>query len=113
MQWTDRRLIDLFRIRHPIIQAPMAGRATPELASEVSRAGGLGSLGCAEMSADDIRSAYAEALVDPLMAKGADDVAFHLYGQAAAPASAMPAAELVRLLVRETGETIARTSGRH
>lgn len=32
-------------IQHPIIQAPMAGVATPELAAAVSNAGGLGSLG--------------------------------------------------------------------
>lgn len=32
-------------VRYPIIQAPMAGTATPELAAAVSNAGGLGSLG--------------------------------------------------------------------
>lgn len=32
-------------VRHPIIQAPMAGVATPRLAAAVSEAGGLGSLG--------------------------------------------------------------------
>ena len=32
-------------LRHPIIQAPMAGTATPALAAAVSHAGGLGSLG--------------------------------------------------------------------
>ena len=32
-------------MRHPIIQAPMAGASTPELAAAVSNAGGLGSLG--------------------------------------------------------------------
>jgi len=32
-------------MRHPIIQAPMAGVSTPRLAAEVSHAGGLGSLG--------------------------------------------------------------------
>lgn len=32
-------------VRHPIIQAPMAGVATPRLAAEVSNAGALGSLG--------------------------------------------------------------------
>ena len=32
-------------MRHPIIQAPMAGVSTPELAAAVSNAGGLGSLG--------------------------------------------------------------------
>lgn len=32
-------------IRYPVIQAPMAGTATPELAAAVSNAGGIGSLG--------------------------------------------------------------------
>lgn len=32
-------------LQHPIIQAPMAGTATPQLAAAVSNAGGLGSLG--------------------------------------------------------------------
>jgi nitronate monooxygenase len=32
-------------LQHPIIQAPMAGVATPQLAAAVSNAGGLGSLG--------------------------------------------------------------------
>jgi nitronate monooxygenase len=34
-----------FGIEHPLIQAPMAGASTPELAAAVSNAGGLGSLG--------------------------------------------------------------------
>ncbi len=44
--WSDKRILDLFGIEHPIIQAPMAGSATPELAAAVGAAGGLGSLGC-------------------------------------------------------------------
>ncbi|TIR57094.1 MAG: hypothetical protein E5X17_03935, partial [Mesorhizobium sp.] len=40
--WPNRRLCDLLKIEHPIIQAPMAGSATPELAAAVSNAGGLG-----------------------------------------------------------------------
>ena len=32
-------------IRHPVIQAPMAGVSTPELAAAVTNSGGLGSLG--------------------------------------------------------------------
>ena len=43
----------------PIIQAPMAGIDTPELAIAVSEAGGLGSLACALSSPDDITSRYA------------------------------------------------------
>ena len=53
--WPDRRLCDLMKIEHPIIQAPMMGSCTPALASAVSNAGGLGSLGCGEKSPDTIR----------------------------------------------------------
>ncbi len=38
-------VLERLGLRHPIIQAPMAGVATPELAAAVSNAGGLGSLG--------------------------------------------------------------------
>ncbi len=57
--WPDRRLCDLLGIEHPIIQAPMAGSATPALAIAVSDAGGLGSLGCAEMPLTEIRTVAA------------------------------------------------------
>ncbi|MBL4691008.1 MAG: DUF561 domain-containing protein [Rhodospirillales bacterium] len=40
-------MCELLGIHVPIIQAPMAGSTTPELASAVTNAGGLGSLGCA------------------------------------------------------------------
>jgi nitronate monooxygenase len=49
------RLTDLFGIELPVIQAPMAGAQGSALASAVSNAGGLGSLPCALLSADDIR----------------------------------------------------------
>ena len=52
MSWTSNKLTDLLGIRHPIIQAPMAGSSTPELAIAVTNAGGLGSLGCAFLDAD-------------------------------------------------------------
>lgn len=46
--------------RWPIVQAPMAGGIdTPELAAAVSNAGGLGSLGCAYMTAQAIEAAAA------------------------------------------------------
>jgi nitronate monooxygenase len=41
----------------PVIQAPMAGVQGVELAVAVSEAGGLGSLPCAMMAADDLRNA--------------------------------------------------------
>ena len=50
-----RRLIDLFKIEVPIIQAPMAGAMDWELVAAVSSAGGLGSLPCAMLSPDQIR----------------------------------------------------------
>ncbi len=54
--WPRRDLLDLLGIEHPIIQAPMAGSATPALAAAV----GLGSLGCAAMSLDDLRTKAGE-----------------------------------------------------
>ena len=38
-------LLNTFDLTHPIVQAPMAGATTPELAATVSNFGGLGSLG--------------------------------------------------------------------
>jgi nitronate monooxygenase len=46
----------LFNLTIPIIQAPMAGIATPELVAAVSNAGALGSLGAGYMQPDQIRS---------------------------------------------------------
>jgi nitronate monooxygenase len=57
--WPDRRLADRLGLLHPILQAPMAGAATPKLAAAVSNAGGLGALGSAEMTPDQIRAAVA------------------------------------------------------
>jgi len=55
--WPDNRLLDLFGLEIPIIQAPMAGPGTAELAVAVSNAGGLGSLPCAQLSLEQTRSA--------------------------------------------------------
>jgi len=56
-EWPDRRILDLFDIELPIIQAPMAGPGTAELAIAVSDAGGLGSLPCAQLSLQQTRAA--------------------------------------------------------
>jgi len=53
--WPDYRLINLFDIELPIIQAPMAGSAFSYLAVAVSEAGGLGSLACALLSVEQTR----------------------------------------------------------
>jgi nitronate monooxygenase len=53
--WPDRRLLDLLKIDHPIILAPMAGVMDGGLVAAVSEAGGLGSLPCAMLNAEKIR----------------------------------------------------------
>ena len=59
MAWPDRRILDLFGIELPIIQAPMANFGTPELAIGAAQAGGLGSLACASLSPAQIGAAIA------------------------------------------------------
>jgi nitronate monooxygenase len=44
-------------LRHPIIQAPMAGTSTPEMAAAVSGAGGLGSIAIGSVGVDEARAA--------------------------------------------------------
>lgn len=53
--WPDRRLIELFKIEHPILLAPMAGAMDHELAAAVAEGGGLGSLPCAMLTPDKLR----------------------------------------------------------
>lgn len=67
--WRDRRILDLFGIDLPIIQAPMAGVSTPEMAIAVSNAGGLGSLAVAQLTLDQARNdlaAIRQATVRPV-----------------------------------------------
>ena len=51
--------LELLDIKWPIIQAPMAGTATPALAAAVSNAGGLGSLGVGATNAEGARKMIA------------------------------------------------------
>jgi nitronate monooxygenase len=55
--WPNHRILDLFGIELPIIQAPMAGNTTPELVIAVCEAGGLGSLACAQYDLVQARAA--------------------------------------------------------
>ncbi|MBL6616001.1 MAG: nitronate monooxygenase [Reyranella sp.] len=55
MNWSDRRLLELFGIEHPILQAPMAGVTSPAMAIAVSEAGGLGSVAAAMLTPDSLR----------------------------------------------------------
>jgi nitronate monooxygenase len=56
MIWPDHRIQDLFGIELPIIQAPMAGANGAEMVIVVSEAGGLGSLPCAMLSPEQMRT---------------------------------------------------------
>lgn len=56
---TQLDLISKLGLETPIIQAPMAGVATPELAAAVSNAGGLGSLGLGASTVDQARTMMA------------------------------------------------------
>ena len=49
-------LTRLLKIRHPIVQSGMGRVAGPELAAEVSRAGGLGILAGLNVPPDDLRA---------------------------------------------------------
>jgi nitronate monooxygenase len=57
--WRDRRLIDLFGVAAPIVQAPMAGAGGEALAIAAIKGGALGSLPCAVLSPDQIRAQVA------------------------------------------------------
>lgn len=56
MMWPDRRLLDLFKIEHPIVLAPMAGAVDAALAITVADAGGLGSLPAALFNEQQMRA---------------------------------------------------------
>lgn len=58
--WPTDRLQKLFGIDHPVVQAPMAGASTPAMAVAVANAGGMGSLGCAMMSAEQLKAATSD-----------------------------------------------------
>ena len=57
--WPDTRLIDLFGIQVPIVQAPMAGAMDAELVIAASEGGALGSLPCAMLTAEKLREQVA------------------------------------------------------
>lgn len=58
--WHDNPIVKMCKVRFPIIQAPMSGVTTPRLVASVSNAGGLGSLGAAHMSPQEIRESIQE-----------------------------------------------------
>jgi nitronate monooxygenase len=57
--WPSTRLQAMAGITHPIIQAPMAGFSTVDMAVSVCDAGGLGSLACAAQDPAAARATFA------------------------------------------------------
>jgi len=53
--WPNSRLMNLFKIEHPILLAPMAGAMDFELAVAVAEGGALASLPCAMLTPDRLR----------------------------------------------------------
>lgn len=53
--WPDRRLLDLFRIEVPIVQAPMAGVQDADIMIGAAQGGALASLPCAMISVEKAR----------------------------------------------------------
>ncbi len=85
--WPDRRILDLFDIEMPILQGPLAGVGTPELAIAVSEAGGLGGLACAMLSV-----AQARAALDQIRAATARPINLNFFCHQPPPADAATAA---------------------
>src|SRR5262249_39246616 len=61
--WPDRRLLELFNIELPIVQAPVAGAMDWELAVAAAEAGALASLPCAMLNPDQVREQMAKIRV--------------------------------------------------
>jgi nitronate monooxygenase len=55
IMWPDRRLIDLFKIEFPVVQAPMAGVMDADLVIAAAQGGALGSLPSAMLSVEKAR----------------------------------------------------------
>jgi nitronate monooxygenase len=58
--WPDKRLLQMLKIEHPIIQAPMGFHTSPDMAAAVCKAGGLGSFPCGRLTAAQLRDAVAK-----------------------------------------------------
>ena len=56
--WPNRRVIELFKVEHPILLAPMAGAIDYEIAAEVAEGGGLASIPCAMLTPEKLREQF-------------------------------------------------------
>jgi nitronate monooxygenase len=60
LMWPNRRLLELFKIDHPILLAPMAGVMDAELAIAVANAGGLAALPAGMLNEEQLRAQIAQ-----------------------------------------------------
>jgi nitronate monooxygenase len=58
--WSTRRVLDLLKIDHPIIQAPMGFHISPDMPVAVCGAGGLGSFPCSALTSAQVRDVVAK-----------------------------------------------------
>jgi hypothetical protein len=58
--WPNKQVLDLLKIDHPIIQAPMGFHTGPDMPIAVSNAGGLGSFPCAPLTPAQVREVVAK-----------------------------------------------------
>jgi nitronate monooxygenase len=58
--WPNKQIIDLLRIDHPIIQAPMGFHISPDMPVAVCESGGLGSFPCAPLTPAQLRDVVAK-----------------------------------------------------
>ena len=58
--WPNRRLLDLLKIDHPVIQAPMGGHISPDMPVAVCGSGGLGSFPCSALTSAQVRDVAAK-----------------------------------------------------
>ena len=101
MPWPRRDLIDLLGVEHPIVQAPMASAATPQLAAAVTGAGAVGSLGSAMLSPPALLAQHDEART---LTNGVINLNFFANAPARADAErSARARELVRPFFEELG----------
>jgi nitronate monooxygenase len=90
--WPNRRFIDLVKIDHPIIQAPMGGAVSPAMPVAVSGAGGLGSFPCSWLPPAQLRDAVAK-----IRSQTAKPLNLNFFALAIARDAAVEAAWLKRL----------------
>lgn len=83
----DNRILDLFGIERPIVQAPMAGATTPEMVIAASEAGGLGSLPGAALSVEQMTTA-----LETIRAATAKPINLNFFAHTAPPPD--PAAQM-------------------